>query len=204
VQQLEVTALQQRQTVVEQQELPRHQWVAAEVASLVVSAVPAEQLAEVGKLVVVEMVRVVGHTVAHMLAARIVTAGHIAAVAYTVAAAHNKEAAVHREAVVHRVAAGQRVADRTVHMATMVVGGMVAGEGHQPVVSPLHFLSPPCLHFPLSLLPLWLVSLLVGDEEERVAVEAEVLLVHRMVVEGMVGELDMAEVQVGMVEGKDL
>ena len=40
--------------------------------------------------------------------------------------------------------------------------------------------------------------------EERVAVEAEVLLVHRMVVEGKVGELDMAEVQVGMVEGKDL
>ena len=93
-------------------------------------AVPAEQLAEVGKVVVVEMVRVVGHTVAHMLAARIVTAGHIAAVAYRVAAAHNKEAAVHREAVVHRVAAAQRVVDRTVHMATMVAGGMVAGEGH--------------------------------------------------------------------------
>ena len=40
--------------------------------------------------------------------------------------------------------------------------------------------------------------------EERVTVEAEVLLVHRMVVEGKVGELDMAEVQVDMVEGKDL
>lgn len=105
---------------------------------------------------------------------------------------------------VHRVAAGQRVADHTVHMATMVVGGMVVGEGHQPVVSSLPLLSPPCLRFPLSLLPLWLVSLVVGDEEERVAVEAEVLLVHRMAVEGKVGKLDMAEVQVDMVEGKDL
>lgn len=68
------------------------------VASLVVLAVPAEQLVEVGKVVVVEMVRVVGHTVAHMMAARTVTAGHMAAAAYRVAAAYNKEAAVHREA----------------------------------------------------------------------------------------------------------